>query len=145
MQNLNWTSILIGVAILAFFILHLRHGGFGHGGSRGPGELGDLGRGGFGGSGHGHHGGHDRAHGSGQRNRSELSQPEAAIDPVSGAAIPTAGAITSVYQGVAYYFASKENRDRFEAAPGDYAGKTQGVPPGDSDSAERQRHRHGGC
>ena len=138
MQNINWTWILIGVAILAFFLLHRGRGGFGHGGGHGLG--------GFGGLGHGHHDGDDRAgHDRDQRNGGASMPPETAIDPVSGAAIPTAGAVTSVYQGVAYYFASKENRDRFEAAPGDYTGKAQGVPPGDGETAERRRHRHGGC
>lgn len=138
MQNLNWTWILIAVAILAFFFLHRGRGGFGHGGGHGFG--------GFGGSGHGHHGGHGHAgHDRDQSNRSASTPPEAAIDPVSGAAIPTAGAITSVYQGRAYYFASKENRDRFEAVPEDYVGKMLGAPVGDSESTERPHHRHGGC
>lgn len=145
MQNLNWTWILIGVAILAFFLLRRRRGGFGHGG-HGLGGLSDPGHGGFGGFGHGHHGGHGHGgHDRSERNRSASLPPDAAIDPVSGAAIPTAGAITSVYQGRAYYFASKENRDRFEAVPEDYVGKAQGVPAGDGESAERPHHRHGGC
>ena len=131
MDNLNWTWILIAVAILAFFFLRRGHGGFGHGSG--------------GGFGHGHHGGHDRSGHDRDQNRPPPTPPEAGIDPVSGAAIPTAGAITSVHQGMTYFFASKENRDRFESAPEDYAGKTQGVTAGDSESAERPHHRHGGC
>lgn len=121
----NWIWILIAVAILAFFFL--RHGRFG--------------------SGHGPDGHHRRQDGDDEaRTRPASSQRiEAAIDPVSGSAIPTAGAITSVYQGKAYYFASKENRDRFEAAPQDYAAKVQGIPVTGSDSAERPRRRRHGC
>lgn len=143
MQDISqtWIWIVIVVAILAFFFLRRgrrSHGGFGDGG------LGHGGFGGFGHGGHGHHGYHDRD--DEDRTRPASQQPiEAAIDPVSGSAIATAGAITSVYQGNAYYFASKENRDRFEAAPQDFAGKVQGVPIGGGESAERPRRRHHGC
>ncbi|WP_447954044.1 YHS domain-containing protein [Sphingopyxis chilensis] len=140
----SWIWIVIAVGILAFFFLRRgrrSHGGFGDGG-HGHGGLEGLG--GFGHGGHGHHGDHgrddeDRTHPASQQS------VEAAIDPVSGSAIPTAGAITSIYQGKAYYFASKENRDRFEAAPLDFAGKVQGVPIGGGESAERPRRRHHGC
>lgn len=129
----SWIWIVIAVAILAFFFL--RRGRRSHSG---------LGDGGLGHGGHGHHGHHERD--DEDRTRPASTQPiEAAIDPVSGSAIPTAGAITSVYQGKAYYFASKENRDRFEAAPQDFAGKAQGVAMGGGESAERPRHRHHGC
>lgn len=125
----NWIWILIAVAILAFFFLRRgrRPGGFGSG--HGP---------------HGDHGGQDRAEGAGTLPASS-QRIDAAIDPVSGSAIPTAGAITSVYQGKAYYFASRENRERFEATPQDYAAKVQGVPITGSDSAERPRRGRRGC
>jgi len=148
----NWIWIAIAVAVLAFFYLRRGrrgHGGFGagghgHGGLEG---LGGLGHGGFGGMGHGGHGDHGDHRGDDEDRTRPVSQPpvEAAIDPVSGSAISTAGAITSIYQGQAYYFASKENRDRFEAAPQDFAGKVQGVPIGGGERAERPRRRRRGC
>lgn len=151
MQDISqsWIWIVIAVAILAFFFLRRgrrSHGGFGDGG-HGHGGVGRLGHGSFGGLGHGGHGhhGHDDRDDE-DRTRPASTQPiEAAIDPVSGSAIATAGAITSVYQGKAYYFASKENRDRFEATPQDYAAKVQGIPVGGSDRAERPHRRHHGC
>ena len=140
MQELtqNWSWILIAVAIVAFFLLRRgrRHGGFGHGGH---------GHGGFdlGGT-HGHHHHRDSDDDADRRGVPWPQQlPETVVDPVSGAAVRTADAITSVYQGRAYYFASKEDRDRFEAAPQDYANKVQGIPIGGS--AERPRRRHHGC
>ena len=146
----NWIWIVVAIAILAFFFLQRgrRHGGFsgghGHGGRA---RLGGFEHGGFGGFGHdglGHYGHRHRGNGDGAQSAS-APPVEAAIDPVSGSAIPTAGAITSVYQGKAYFFASKENRDRFEAAPQDFAGKVQGLPIRDSENIDEPRHRHHGC
>lgn len=137
MQDLtqNWSWILIAVAVVAFFFLrrgHGRRGGFGHGGD---------GHGAFDGDGdHRHH--RDREDDD-RREAPWPEPPEAVVDPVSGTAVHTAGAMTSVYQGRAYYFASKENRDRFEAAPQDYANKVQGIAIGGS--AERPRRRRHGC
>lgn len=141
MQGLsqNWTWILIVVAIAAMFFL--RRGRHGHGG-HGHGGLGDIG--GFGHGGHGHRSRHDYEDRDGGQTPS-LPPPEAVIDPVSGAAVVTSSAMSSVYQGMVYYFASKENRDRFEAAPQDFAGKVRGVPVAGGDSRERHHHRHGGC
>lgn len=42
-------------------------------------------------------------------------------DPVSGDLVSPDGAINSTYQGHTYYFSSRENRDKFEAAPTQYA------------------------
>lgn len=146
----SWIWILAAVALVAFFVL--RRGGrtydsfgsnnHGHGGPEG---LGATGHGGFGhgGFGHGGHGPDDPD--AEDRSHLAATRLEAVIDPVSGSAVPIAGAITSVYQGKAYYFASKENRDRFEAAPQDFADKVQGVPVGGSESADRPRHRRHGC
>lgn len=59
-----------------------------------------------------------------------VSQPESAsnIDPISGQAVDPQTAVTSAYQGRIYYFASRENRDRFEASPEQFAVKSQGKP-----------------
>ncbi len=139
MQGLtqNWSWILIAIAVVAFFLLRRGrgHGGIGHGG-HGDGGF-DLG------SNHGHHHHHDSDDADGRGAPLPQQLPETVVDPVSGAAVHTADAITSVYQGRAYYFASKEDRDRFEAAPQDYANKVQGIPIGGS--AERPHRRHHGC
>jgi YHS domain-containing protein len=54
-------------------------------------------------------------------------------DPVDGQAVDPQTAVTSVYQDRTYYFATRENRDRFEAAPQQYAAKSQ------------DEQRHGCC
>lgn len=115
----------------------LGHGG--HGG--GFGGLG--GHGGHGGSGgHGGHGGYDERPASSPT----PSAPEAAIDPVSRDAVRTAQALTSLYQGKVYYFASKENRDRFEAAPQEYAQNASGHPMAAPQPPQQESYRRrGGC
>ena len=115
----NWVWVLIGVAV-AWFLLR----GGGH--SRGHG-------GGFGGL----------LGGSGGPPAANV--PEAAIDPVSGEAVRTAQALTSVYQGKIYYFASKENRDRFEAAPQEHAHKAAGHAVRPAEAAHEHPRRRGGC
>jgi YHS domain-containing protein len=103
----NWVFILLVVGA----ILWMRRGGMGCG---------------HGGGGHRHDGSGEGGH-----------HPEAGsnIDPVSGQAVDPQTAVTSAYQGKTYYFATRENRDRFEAAPEQYAAK----PP------EQQGQRHGCC
>ena len=90
-----------------------------------------------GGNGHGDHGGQ-------KDTQAVASAPEATVDPVGGEAVRTAQALTSVYQGKIYYFASKENRDRFEAAPQEYAHKAAGhaVRPAE---ATNEPPRRRGC
>lgn len=122
----NWVWVVLGAAIAWFFF----RGGL-SGALRSPG-------------GHGSHGGHggqpeDRALSS------PASAPEAAIDPVGGEAVRTAQALTSVYQGMIYYFASKENRDRFEGAPQEYAPKAAGHPVRPAEAANERPRRRGGC
>lgn len=140
MQELtqNWSWILIAIAVVAFFLLRRGrgHSGFGRGG-HGSFDLG---------ANHGHHHHRDSDDAADRRAAPWPQQlPETVVDPVSGAAVRTADAITSVYQGRAYYFASKENRDRFEVAPQNYANKVQGIPVGGEDGGGRTRHRHHGC
>lgn len=69
-----------------------------------------------------------------------------AFDPVSGKLVPSTGAISSVHQGHAYYFESRENRDTFESDPKKYlAGSTvvgQAIGAG-SASTDRPQRRHG--
>ena len=149
----NWVWVLIGVAV-AWFLLrgggHSRgHGGGfggllggsgGHGGGLG-GLLGGLGGHGGGFGGHGDHGGHDER----PQSPPAANVPEAAIDPVSGEAVRTAQALTSVYQGKIYYFASKENRDRFEAAPQEHAHMAAGHPVRPAEAANERPRRRRGC
>lgn len=110
----------------------------GHGG----GFLGGL----LGGMGHGGHEGHADANDAGRppENR-PATVPEAAIDPVSGEAVATARALTSVYQGSIYYFASKETRDRFEAAPQEYAQKASGHAVASPEPGYQPPRRRRGC
>lgn len=140
-QNWFWIVLAVGAVFLFSRGGHRGHGGsgdLGHGGhgALGGGLLGGL----LGGVGHGH-GGH---HGHGSRHddeRSDASASEAAIDPVSGNPVRTAEALTSVFDGRTYYFESRENRERFEAAPQEYAQKAAGNRPSDQQSASHAQHR----
>lgn len=147
MQNIgqNWILIIAGIAILAFFILRRGrgHGGFGGHGHGSGGAFDPDAVGSHGGHGHHRHGGGD--HEQRDASRGPGNALDAAIDPVTGTAIPTAGAVTSIYAGKAYYFASKENRDRFEAAPQDFAAKPQGVAASEPGTADRPRRKGRGC
>lgn len=89
-----------------------------------------MGQGGHGGhsGGQGGHGGDRGGYGEGAASNATPSAPEAAIDPVGGEAVRTAQALTSLYQGKIYYFASSANRERFEAAPQQYAQNAAGHP-----------------
>jgi len=120
-QNWVWVALAIGVG---FYLLRGGLGGHvgGHGGLLG----------------HGGHGGQPH-------NRSPANAPEAAIDPVGGEAVRTGTALTSVYQGKIYYFATKDNRDRFEGAPQEYAPKAAGHALRPAEAANERPRRRGGC
>ncbi|MBS0324928.1 MAG: YHS domain-containing protein [Proteobacteria bacterium] len=116
------------------------------------GSLNSIGHhsGGFGGlldklghAGHGGDAGDDR--GDAQPGGAGANVPEAALDPVSGEAVSTARALTSVYEGRIYFFASKENRERFEAAPQEFFQRTSGHPMQRAETAYERPHRRGGC
>lgn len=107
-QNWIWIILIIG-----FFFL-MRRGGCGGGMNR-----------------HDHHDG-DAQH-SAEENKPAIS----AIDPVNNATLDTAVALTSVYRGKTYYFASAENRAIFEAKPEQYVGSDQ------SDAHQHKTHHHG--
>lgn len=136
-QNWIWVAVAIGAA---FFFLRggagrhaTGHGSMGHGAGHG-GAPGAMGHGADAGGGH-----------QAQAQPPALSAPEAAIDPVGGEAVRTSGALTSVYQGMIYYFASKENRDRFEAAPQEYASKAAGHPVRAAGTEHERPRRRRGC
>ena len=58
------------------------------------------------------------APGGGDALHSRATSP---IDPVTGEAVDPGSAISSGHHGRIYYFASRENRDRFEQSPDRYA------------------------
>lgn len=62
-----------------------------------------------------------------------------ATDPVSRRTVDPKTAVATIYQGRGYYFESRENRDRFEAAPDQFAGAAR-----DDQMGSAHRH-HGGC
>lgn len=132
--NQNWLWIGLALGAMVYFMFggrgrfgHGGHGGFGHGG---------FGHGGFG---HGEH--HER---DGRATPSDQA-PAAVIDAVSGAAVRSADALTSVYRGQVYYFSSKDNRDRFEAAPDEFAAKAAGSSASSGEPSPSPRRRHHGC
>ena len=132
----NWMWIVVGIVIAWYF---MSRGGRVHGGHMSGHSAGGI----LGGMGHGEHGS-----GAGEEPRpapSGANAPEAAIDPVGGQAVRTSDALTSIYQGKIYYFASKENRERFEAAPQDYAHKAAGQPLQSPERTEYRPRRRGGC
>lgn len=106
----NWIWILL---VVGFFFM-MRRGGRGGGMNS-----------------HDHHGG-DTQH-SAEENKSVAT----ATDPVNNATLDAAVALTSVYRGKTYYFASAENRAIFEAKPEQYAGADQ------PDPQQHKTHRHG--
>lgn len=107
----NWVWIVVALGVF----LMLRH----HGGS---GRIG----GGL------HHGEANGGSGAGRDRQERLN------DPVSGEPVDPAIAINSTYRGHTYYFGSRENRDKFEAAPAQYA-----AAPGIA--GDTHRHRRHGC
>jgi len=130
LQNWLWVALGIGVAYF-FFRGRVGAHGVGHSGLIGIGHGGHAA-----GAGHGGHGGPPDS-------RAAANAPEAAVDPVGGEAVRTAQALTSLYQGKIYYFACRENRDRFEAAPQEYAQKVAGYPVVAALSEHRPRRRRG--
>jgi YHS domain-containing protein len=74
------------------------------------------------------------------------TRPRALFDPVSHHGFQTNGmTISTVHQGRAYYFESRENRDAFEANPGKYLkdARDLGEPVGWAATPIQHRHHHG--
>lgn len=127
-QNWIWIAFAIG----GFFLLNrMGIGGCGMGRMGVGGSTGD-------------------SHGSGRDGSSAERGADSgtAFDPVSRHALPADGAISAVYQGRAYYFESRENRDAFESDAEKYiavapvAGQAIGAKAASSD---QPRQRHGCC
>ena len=126
-QNWVWVAIAATIAWLVF------RGGVGHRPSGMPGGMDHMGHGGPSGE------------VAGPAPPMTADGPEAAIDPVSGDAVRTSDALASIHEGRIYYFASKENRDRFEAAPQEYAHRSAGQPVRSDSEGGARSHRHHGC
>ena len=109
-QNWIWIILIIG------FFFMMRRGGCGGGMNR-----------------------QDRHDGDTKHGAEENKSAATAIDPVDKATLDTASALTSVYRGKIYYFASAENRAIFEAKPEQYIGSDQ------PDPHQHKTHRHGCC
>ncbi len=109
----NWLLVLLGAGVIFFM---MRGGGMGCG----------MGGG-------GHRGGHG---GASPHDHGPAPMQAQAVDPVSGRPVDPSTAVSTVYRGVPVYFESRENRDRFEATPGQFA-----LPQ----AQQPQSHRHGGC
>lgn len=136
----NWFWIVLVLGVIGYFMFGSGRRGFGHGGT----GLGGFGLGGHGHGGFGGHGGHGGA-GWDERSNTTAQPPAAVIDAVSGAAVRAADALTSVYRGQVYYFASKENRDRFEASPEEFAAKVAGSVANPGATSRPSHGRRHGC
>lgn len=131
-ENWIWLTIAIG----GFLLMTRMHGmgmSCGMAGRRRGGHPGDS---------------HER-HGAGgmtidHDNRANLG-PAGAIDPVSRHPIPAeSAAFSSAYDGLVYWFESRENREAFEQAPDKYL--ADGAVTGQPGAPQpRSAHRHGGC
>ena len=102
-QNWIWIVFAIGILLL------MRRGGIGCG-----------------------MGGHGHAHGA-SRHEEQHHVDTRPKDPVSGEEVNPETAVNAMYQGRVFYFASRENREKFEASPAQYA----------ASGSSRDRHRHG--
>lgn len=71
--------------------------------------------------GHGDHGAHDSSRSS-ETDKLRWVPPKTDTDPVCGKTVRTDSAKPSVFDGMVYYFCSRECRERFEAAPRLYLG-----------------------
>ena len=129
--SMNWIWIAIAIGVAFYFF---RRSSSAHTGGHGADDRNRLD-----GPRHGGHAGH----GVEPANGGDAIAPDAAIDPVGGEPVSTAKALTSVHRGRVYYFASKENRNRFEASPQEYAGKVAGHAVPGSGAQREHRHRHG--
>ena len=120
----NWLLIVFGIGL----VMRMRRGGMGCGG-HGSGSHH---------RGAGHAGQHDaNVHGSHGDAATGATLP--ATDPVSGRSVDPLQAIASIHRGAPVYFESRENRDRFEAAPDQFP-TVQAAQP-----AEPGRRRGGCC
>src|SRR5216117_2075938 len=136
----NWVWVVLATAVIAYLLHRNRtqHGGSLDsmtGGISHTSGLGDH---------HDHDRGADTSGSPGYRT-AQADTPGAEIDPVTGTSVQISAALTSIYGGRVYYFASSENRARFEAAPEQFVRGEGGqqLPAQDSAPAARPHRRHG--
>lgn len=75
-------------------------------------------------------------------------ETQTAFDPVSRRAVPPGGLpVSTVYQGRAYYFENRQNRDAFESSPDKYlvGSPVAGQPIGVETSYDDRPRRKRGC
>lgn len=115
----NWLWVVVAIAVVA---IALRRG---RGRSQHMQSVGETGS--------------TERHGHGANSRANAHE---ATDPVTGAALRTDHALSSVYAGRIFYFESADTRQRFEANPEGFSRGATGVPVA---SEAAPRHRHHGC
>jgi len=81
---------------------------------------------------HRHHGSDDK-HAPRNSERMRWVPPETDVDPVCRKSVRTDQGKSSVYDGMVYYFCSRECRERFEDAPQLFAGPTANPQPNQKD------------
>lgn len=112
--NQNWTYLLLLVGVILF----MRFAGMGCGiGGRRTHPL------------------YGSTHPDGHPTSFDAAAP---TDPVSGRPVDPKTAVATIHHGRAVYFESRENRDRFEAAPEQFVS-------GRDSTQHSARHSHGGC
>lgn len=134
-QNWIWVTLAIGIALLLFRHRLGAHAGVGGYGNHHGGVVANMQHGALMGG----------AEQSDSNSNATPAVPQASVDPVSGEAVLTTKALTSMYQDRIYYFASKETREQFEAAPKEYAQKVAGQAIRTADAPEYRPRRRGGC
>ncbi len=125
-QNWIWLVIAIGGYLL---LARMGIGGCGMGHSHG----------------HGHAGSDSGATDDKSNGRGAAS--ESLFDPVSRRSVPAGSTVSSVYQGRAYYFEDRANRDAFESDPEKYlaASHATGHEIGSPGPSPRHSHQGHGC
>lgn len=58
-----------------------------------------------------------------QQKPADQKAPKEATDPVCGMTVDTKVAQKSVYKGKTYYFCSRDDKDKFDKSPSQYAAK----------------------
>lgn len=87
--------------------------------------------------GHGHKGKHNHDKSASHQTDYRWEPPEKDTDPVCGKTVSTDKAKSSVYDGIVYYFCSRECREVFEAMPETYVTENR------NQQTQQVEHSHG--